>query len=348
MTQWQDAVYGKMRFQNAELKDAIILKSDGYPVYNFANVVDDHEMRITHVTRGEEFLSSTPIHIQLYRALGWSPPEFVHLPLILDEQRKKLSKRVGDVMVDEFLKKGYLKPALLNFIALLGWNPKTTREIFSLEELIEEFDIKKINKAGAIFDLTKLDFINSEWVRRLNLRRPEDNPMFDYVVNFRQTLLSKMVSPADIRVSTIIAWSYILERLSGPSQVENIVPEFNFLDVLNDYDPRLLLWKNMPFDRAKQNLEMLRDFISTIKTVDFKKVYLEETIKRFLTAKKVPFGEGLWPLRVALSGLKNSLSPFEIMEFLAAHPSYGVKQILERINKAIRLLDQLAHNHGGD
>src|SRR3989344_2034407 len=165
-TEFEDEVYGKIRIENRLLDDGVLVKSDGYPVYNFANVIDDHEMGITHVIRGEEFIPSTPKHILLYQTFGWPAPAFAHLPLLLDKTRKKLSKRDGDVAIKDYLDKGYLPEAIINFVALLGWNPKTTKEIFSLEELIESFDFSKINKAGAVFDLDKLNWFNSYYIKQ--------------------------------------------------------------------------------------------------------------------------------------------------------------------------------------
>ena len=166
--EWKDMVRGSISFECAAIDDQVILKSDGYPTYHLANVVDDHEMKITHVIRGEEWLSSTPKHILLYRAFGWDIPQFAHLPLLLNKDRSKLSKRQGDVAVEEYIKKGYLAEAIVNFIALLGWHPggQETQEIFSLTELIEKFSLEKVHKAGAVFDLEKLDWIKWQWRRK--------------------------------------------------------------------------------------------------------------------------------------------------------------------------------------
>ena len=149
-----DLVFGKITIDNANLDDQILMKTDGFPTYHLAVVVDDHLMEITHVIRGDEWIPSTPKHILLHRAFGWREPRFAHLPLILNKDRSKLSKRQGDVAVEDFLEKGYLPAALLNYVALLGWNPKTEREIFSLPELVEHFDLASINKSGAVLTLT--------------------------------------------------------------------------------------------------------------------------------------------------------------------------------------------------
>jgi len=156
---FKDIVRGSIQISSDTLDDQIILKSDGWPTYHLASVVDDHEMDITHIIRGEEWLPSTPKHILLYEYFGWKPPAFAHLPLLLNSDKSKLSKRQGDVSVDEYLKKGYLKEALLNFVLLLGWNPGTEKETFSLKEMIREFSIEKVNKAGAVFNMRNVHFM---------------------------------------------------------------------------------------------------------------------------------------------------------------------------------------------
>ncbi|MEJ2635846.1 MAG: glutamate--tRNA ligase [Calditrichia bacterium] len=166
-TVFNDLIRGEVTFQNELVDDQVLMKSDGYPTYHLANVIDDHHMRITHVIRGEEWLPSVPKHIMLYKAFGWEVPNLAHLPLLLNPDRSKLSKRQGDVAVEDFLEKGYLAAALINFIALLGWNPGTEQEIFSLEELIREFSLERVNKAGAVFDLQKLNWMNGHYIRQL-------------------------------------------------------------------------------------------------------------------------------------------------------------------------------------
>ncbi len=166
-TTFQDLIRGEVTFHNALIDDQILLKSDGYPTYHLANVIDDHYMRITHVIRGEEWLPSVPKHLQLYWAFGWEPPQMAHLPLLLNPDRSKLSKRQGDVAVEDFLEKGYLPQALINFVALLGWNPGTDQEIFSLPELIELFSLERVNKSGAVFDIKKLRWMNGHYLREL-------------------------------------------------------------------------------------------------------------------------------------------------------------------------------------
>ncbi len=332
ITEFEDLVHGKLSFKNELIKDPIILKSDGYPVYNFANVIDDHEMQISDTIRGEEFISSTPLHIQIYHALNWEPPQFAHLPLILDKDRKKLSKRTGDVTVKEYRDKGYLKEALLNFIALLGWNPKSTREIFSLDELISEFDIKKVNRAGAIFDIEKLDFINREWKKKLNLP-PEKDPMMRSSIMTLKNQTSNNIGEQAIGDTLIKIWPQVTERIPGPDKVDAMISEFKFYFEDPEYDTGLLTWKETERAKIKSNLESLIKFIESEKSL----ANLEPKIINHLEEQGIGKGEALWPLRVALTGLKNSPGPFEIMSAFDQIPN-GRETVLRRIKNAIEKL----------
>lgn len=168
-TVFSDLIHSKVSFKNELIDDQVLIKSDGFPTYHLAVVVDDHLMEVTHVIRGEEWVSSTPKHIQLYKYFGWEMPQFAHLPLILNPDKSKLSKRQGDVAVEDYRAKGYLPEALINFIALLGWNPGDERELFTLDELVKEFSLDKVSKAGAVFNLEKLNWYNKEYIKRLPL-----------------------------------------------------------------------------------------------------------------------------------------------------------------------------------
>lgn len=332
ITEYDDAVYGRLQFKNELIDDTILMKTDGYPVYNFANVVDDHLMEITHVIRGEEFLSSTPKHVQLYQAFGWGLPLFAHLPLLLDTNRKKLSKRAGDVAVEDYLKKGYLVPALINFVALLGWNPKSTKEIFSLQELVEEYSLEHVNKSGAIFDSTKLDFINRAWQKRLHLP-PSRDPMFIRTGE----LIRSRTGDADISLLEAV-WPQIAERVGGPSRLEEQLPEFDFYFRVPIYEPSLLLWKDMQGSAAKRNLKILRDYLGSQASHPYERADFEEKMKSFISQQDLSMGETLWPLRVALSGQKNSPGPFDIIDVFWGK----VKKpqiVIERVDQAIKKLD---------
>lgn len=339
--EFTDLVHGIIKVENRTLDDGILLKSDGYPVYNLANVVDDHEMKITHVIRGEEFIPSTPKHVLLYQAFGWKVPAFGHLPLILDANRKKLSKRAGDVAVKDYLEKGYLPEALINFIAFLGWNPKSTQEIFSLRELIAEFALDKVNKAGAIFDITKLDFINRQWQKRVALNADATNS-----VQMSEGTSTAIVDPLYQRTKKILfqkftkvdesllkaAWPLILERIKGPSELEAKLPEFYFFFDEPRYESNLLIWKDAPKEKIKKNLEKLKAHFE--RTGEWG----QQATKGFLEKEGLSPGETLWPLRVALSGLRNSPGPFEIMTVFKSSGADGGGKVLQRIQSAIEKL----------
>jgi len=320
-TEFDDLVYEHIRVENRLLEDGVLVKSDGWPVYNFANVVDDHLMQISHVIRGQEFIPSTPKHILLYQAFDWNVPQFVHLPLLLNKEKKKLSKRDGDVAVKEYLEKGYLPEAILNFIAFLGWNPKTEQEIFSLDELVGAFDLLKINKAGAVFDLDKLQWFNAHYIKQ----KPLDE-------------LMEMIKPylgVDASKYPAVFLKSILEtereRLKMLSEIGERVKYFFQLP---EYDASLLRWKNVTNEQITTSLQEAEKIISSfqlpISKNDIEKAFLE----KIGTGDK---GTMLWPLRVALSGLKASPGPFEIISVFLKLPD-GKEIIAQRIQNAIAKL----------
>lgn len=349
VTEYEDLVHGRVQFQNQLLEDSILVKSDGYPVYNFANVVDDHLMEISHVVRGEEFLSSTPKHILLYQAYGWDAPKFVHLPLLLDHNRKKLSKRMGDVAVMEYVSKGYLKEAVLNFVAFLGWSPKTTQEIFSLDELLACFAIEKLNKSGAIFDTAKLDHINREWQKRLfavdsakigEFAKVEtvspayaNDPLF---IRAEEVEKQKFGQAYDRRLFLLV-WPQVFERIKGPSEILERLPEFDFYFQRPRPDARMLVWKNSSPAETRIALESVKKFLETLKMKDLNRQNLEDSVKELLLRRGIKTGTALWPLRVAVSGQRNSPGPFEIIEVFGVF-SGELKEITERISTAIEAL----------
>lgn len=327
VVEFDDLVHGKISISSNEIDDQVLLKSDGYPTYHLAVVVDDYLMKISHIIRGDEWIPSTPKHILLYQAFGWDIPKFIHLPLLLSKTRKKLSKRDGDVAVKDFLAKGYLPEAILNFVAFLGWNPKTEQEVFSLIELIDQFSIEKLNKAGAIFDLEKLDSVNAYYIKHMNVVK-----------------LTTLVLPY-LKQSGIDFENYpknYLEKIVGLEQgrlkkLSDIGLSVDYFFKEPDYIADLLKWKDVKNEILSQNLQKIGAFIQTLNSGDFNLKNLEDKIKQFLVENKIPTGEGLWPLRVALTGLKASPSPFEILETLAVLPN-GKEIILKRINKAAELL----------
>ncbi len=330
LTEFKDLIHGEIKIENRQLDDGILIKSDGWPIYNFANVVDDHLMGITHVIRGEEFIPSTPKHILLYKAFGWGVPEFAHLPLILDKERKKLSKRTGDVAVKEYIEQGYLKEALLNFIAFLGWNPKTEKEIFSHEELIAAFELAKINKAAAVFDLGKLNFINREWQKRLNLGTQE--PMYKRT----KELLKKRFGEINPDFFDKI-WPLVFERVKGPSELDDKLPEFSFFFTEPEYEKGLLRWQKMTDEDVRNSLQKSLKIISNFQFPISKEEIEKDFFELIGTGDR---GALLWPLRVALTGLKASPGPFEIIEVFLAVPD-GNEIILKRIKTAIDKLSNL-------
>lgn len=312
-TGFDDIIHGTTSFENKSIDESVLLKSDGYPTYHLANVVDDHEMKITHVIRGDEWIPSTPKHILLYRAFGWEPPQFAHLPLILNPDRSKLSKRQGDVAVEDYLKKGYIPEALINFVALLGWNPRADQEVYSLDELIAGFDHKKINKSGAVANFEKLDWLNREHLRRL---------------------------PVEEVVRRASAWVPSFEGITKaiPSELERIhrldeLPDAVAFYLTDDlaYDPKLLIWKKSDAATARARLQRMEKFF-IMYSGPFDAHALEEALKTLIADEKLGAGETFWPLRVALSGRAASPSPFEIAAVL------GKEKTLARINKAYEQL----------
>jgi len=317
-TEFEDEIHGKIRVENRLLDDGILVKSDGWPVYNFANVVDDHLMHITHVIRGEEFIPSTPKHIMLYAAFGWDAPKFVHLPLLLDKKRQKLSKRGGDVAVKDYLEKGYLPEAILNFIAFLGWNPKSEREFYSLDELVAGFDLKKVNKSGAVFDVEKLNWFNAHY---LKLKSPEER--------------AKIMIPEKI-LKEIPAKVLEIAGLLEPGRHgknEGIEEQTAYFLRLPEYEQALLRWKDGTDEEIRKNLELAKSLIMKLEKVD------KDSIQNvfFEGIGSGDKGKMLWPLRVALSGLQASPSPFEIIAAFLVFED-GRQRIAERIDKALAKL----------
>ena len=322
LIEFTDLVRGKISINSDVLDDQILLKSDGFPTYHLAVVIDDHDMKITHVIRGEEWLPSTPKHLLLYEAFGWLPPKFAHLPLLLNPDKSKLSKRQGDVAAEDYLAKGYLPEAILNFILLLGWNPGTNKEIFSMDEMIKEFSLEKINKAGAIFNLEKLDWLNGCYIRQLKLD--------DLVaLSLRYLLAAKTITPKTDKnkIKAVVALEQ--ERLKKLSDLPELVAYF-FKDI--KYDPELLVWKKQTRKTTAENLKKIVDFLEHIAESRYNKKDLETEIIKFIKQNNLGVGDILWPMRVSLCGQKNSPSPFEIAAV------FGKKETLRRINTAIKML----------
>lgn len=324
---FDDIVRGKVSFSKKTIDDQVLMKSDGFPTYHLANVVDDHLMEITHVIRGEEWLPSTPKHILLYEAFGWDIPRFAHLPLLLNPDRSKLSKRQGDVAVEDYLAKGYLPEALLNFVALLGWNPGEgkTREVFLLDELVEAFDLEHIHKGGAVFDVKKLDWLNAQYIKKLS---PDE--FFSKAVAFleKKPWFEEVLPERKNADSLKKAFSIEQDRLQKLSDVGDAV-KFFFLDPT--IDPMLLPWKKNTPEETANALGIMRGALENVSEPEWTKETLEKVLLETAGEKR---GDFLWPLRVALSGEKQSPPPHEIAWVI------GKEVALGRIDAARTLLGE--------
>lgn len=312
---FNDLIRGEIEFKSNEVDDQVLQKSDSYPTYHLANIIDDHLMEISHVIRGEEWLSSTPKHLLLYEFFGWQPPIYAHMSLLLNPDRSKLSKRKGDVAVEDFLKKGYLKEALINFIATIGWSESagSEQEIYSLKELINKFDIKRLTKAGAVFNIEKLDWLNGLYIRQLKLKELT-KLCLPYLKGVSPKLVAKTVQIEQ-------------ERLKRLCDIAENTDFFHKTKI--EYPAELLIWKKSSRAATLENLVKLEDFFITLKDSDFNKIKtLEAKIMTWIKKANYGVGDMLWPMRVALSGLQNSPSPFEIAWVL------GQKETLKRLNQA--------------
>ncbi|MEI7620051.1 MAG: glutamate--tRNA ligase [Candidatus Falkowbacteria bacterium] len=297
-----DELRGDITFDATDLDDQVLIKSNGVPTYQFASVVDDHTMEVSYVTRGDEWLSSYPKNILLYQALDWTPPKFIHFPLVLNKEGGKLSKRKGDVFVEDYLIKGYLPEAIINFCVLLGWHSKDDKEMYSLEELTSAFDINGLGSSPAVFDLERLDFFNGYYIRQksltelANLCRPY---LSDTSID--QTQLEKVVGLAQDR----------MKKLSDINELT----EFIFADKL-EYETDLLIWKSLSLEEVKANLQEIKLMLEKVEDKDWNKESLESLLVGYIKSNEKKVGDYLWPLRVSLTGLKNSPGPFEVADTL--------------------------------
>lgn len=328
---FNDLIRGEIEIDSVTMGDFVIAKDMDNPLYNFTCAVDDAEMKISHVIRGEDHISNTPKQILLLKALGFDEPQYAHLPLILNEQRKKLSKRDGKTSVDEYIDEGYLPEALINFIALLGWNPGDNREIFSIDQLIEEFSLEKIQKAGAVFNVEKLDWINGLYLRKKTIK---DLTMLclPYLNNFIEKTSIETFKIKETNEEVSIEWLERVivlyqERLKKLSEISQFIDLF-FLKELN-YPKEMLKWKEMNDSQIIQSLEISLMILSQVE--DFNSENIQKEL--FKEAEKMENkGNLLWPLRVALTGKTSSAPPFSIAELL------GKEKTIERIKKAIIII----------
>ncbi len=319
-TSFHDELYGDISVDNAELDDMILIKSDGYPTYNFANVIDDHTMNITHVVRGNEYLSSTPKYNRLYQAFGWEIPTYVHLPLITDENHKKLSKRSGHASFEDLLEQGFLSEAVVNYIALLGWSPEDNREIFSLDELIKEFDFHRISKSPAVFDMQKLRWMNSEYFKAMDPDRFYEMalPFIKEVVK-KDMDYKKIASMVQSRIETFL----------------DIKDHIDFLEELPSYDTEMYTHKKMKTNE-ETSLTVLKEVLPLLEAhEDYSNDSLYEMLSQFVTEKEYKNGYVMWPIRTAVSG--KQMTPGGATELMAL---LGKEESIARIKKGISLLEK--------
>jgi glutamyl-tRNA synthetase len=357
---FEDKIRGKMTFDTNTLDDHVLLKTDGFPTYHLAVVVDDHDMQITDVIRGEEWLPSTPKHLLLYEAFGYEPTTFAHLPLLLNKDRSKLSKRQNDVSTQSYIDKGYLKEALINFIALLGWNTSDNQEIYSFEELIEKFSLERVQKSGAIFDLDKLNWFNWQWKRNIHwnklrakakeldpncqIQETNKGPVFNLssnsteFTNFRGSLLlTEVEKHLDAKYKTNLEFLYkaliTLEEkiLKEPENINQLI-DFYFTENLN-YNKSLFSNEKMGVNNevAKQAIaESIKDL--TESDFESEKTLFDKFVQ-IIQKLNLKNGQVLWPVRIALTNEEFSPGVFEVAQVL------GYQKTLTRLNQSIQNLD---------
>lgn len=317
-TTFHDELYGDITVDNSELDDMILIKSDGYPTYNFANVVDDHTMNITHVVRGNEYLSSSPKYTRLYEAFGWEVPVYVHLPLITDENHKKLSKRSGHSSFEDLLEQGFLAEAVVNYIALLGWSPEDNREIFSLEDLIRDFDYHRISKSPAVFDMVKLKWMNGEYLKAM-----EEDTFYELALPYLKEAITK---PYDLKKIAAM----VKTRIEVFPDIKELV---DFFEELPEYDTAMYTHKKMKTNETS-SIEVLEEILPLLKEQeDYSNEALYQMLLGYVEKKGCKNGYAMWPVRTAVSGKQMTpAGATEIMEII------GKDETLKRVEKGIELL----------
>ena len=318
-TTFHDAIFGDITVDNEELDDMILIKSDGFPTYNFANVIDDHMMKISHVVRGNEYLSSTPKYTRLYQDFGWEEPVYVHLPLITNEEHKKLSKRSGHSSYEDLLEQGFVSEAIINFVALLGWSSSNNTEIMSLEELIREFDYTHINKAPAVFDIVKLRWMNGEYLKSMEFEK-----FYELALPYIKEVVKKELDTR--RIAALVK-----TRIETLVDIKDMI---DFFDELPEYDISMYTHKKMKTD-TPSSLKVLKDLLPRFEVLeDYSEAKIENVIMSYIAEQGIKNGQGLWPVRTAVSGKQSTPGgAYEIMSIL------GKEESLNRIRKAIALLE---------
>lgn len=317
-TSFHDDIYGEISVDNSELDDMILIKSDGYPTYNFANVVDDHLMGITHVVRGNEYLSSAPKYNRLYDAFGWEVPVYVHCPLITNEEHKKLSKRSGHSSYEDLIDQGFLTEAVVNFVALLGWSPTDNREIFSLEELVQAFDYHHISKSPAVFDIGKLKWMNGEYMKMM-----DSGLFYEKALPYIRKVITKNLDFKKIA-------AMVKTRIEIFPDIEELI---DFFEQVPEYDISIYTHKKMKTNEAS-SLEVLKELLPVFEAqVDYSNDALYASLVKYVEEKGCKNGYAMWPLRIAVSG--KQMTPggaTEIMEII------GKEESINRIKAAIEKL----------
>nr|WP_024838318.1 glutamate--tRNA ligase [Clostridium sp. 12(A)] len=321
-TTFHDEIYGDISVDNSELDDMVLIKSDGYPTYNFANVVDDHLMGITHVVRGNEYLSSSPKYNRLYEAFGWEVPVYVHCPLITNEEHKKLSKRSGHASYEDLIEQGFISEAVVNYVALLGWSPESNQEIFSLEELVKEFNYHNLSKSPAVFDMTKLKWMNSEYMKSME---------FDAFYQLAEPYV-KAVIKKDLNKKKIA--SMVKTRIEV---FPDIADHIDFFEALPEYDLSMYTNKKMKTN-SENSLALLKEVLPILEAQeDYSNDALYAALSKHVAEKEYKTGFVMWPIRTAVSGKQMTpAGATEIMEVL------GKEESLNRIRKGIELLSNQA------
>lgn len=320
-TSFQDEIYGTITVPNEELDDMILIKSDGYPTYNFANVIDDHLMGITHVVRGNEYLSSAPKYTRLYEAFGWKEPVYIHCPLITNEEHQKLAKRSGHASYEDLIEQGFLSEAIVNFVALLGWSPAGSEEFFTLEELVTVFDYHHISKSPAVFDYQKLKWMNGEYFKRM-----EDDRFYKIAKPYIDKIVTKDLDKK--RIAQLVKTRIEI--------LPDIASHIDFFDKLPEYETAMYTHKKMKTN-TENSLEVLKELLEILKTwEDWSEEGLNQVAMKYIAEKGIKNGQGLWPLRTAVSG--KQMTPggaFEIMYIL------GKEESIERISMGIKKLEEV-------
>ena len=320
-TTFQDEIYGNITVNNNELDDMILIKSDGYPTYNFANVIDDHLMGITHVVRGNEYLSSAPKYNRLYEAFGWEVPTYVHCPLITNEDHQKLSKRCGHSSYEDLIEQGFLTEAIVNFVALLGWSPAEDREIYTLEELVKAFDYRRISKSPAVFDMTKLKWMNGEYIKKM-----DDEAFFQKALPYMKQVLTK-----DYDLKKIAAM--VKTRIEVFPDIPELI---DFFETVPEYDTSMYTHKKMKTNQ-ESSLAVLKEVLPILEAQDdYSNDALYARLSEYVKENGYKNGYVMWPIRTAVSGKQMTpAGATEILEIIGKEESITrIKAAIEKLSTA--------------